>query len=781
MKKVIPAFFIMLLFIEAGAGKMISAQSLCLVDEYRLAYEKAEMLEYKIERFFIEGKIDSLVSLLPLDEREKTMYSKWFSEKSSLSGGLYPDSVRCILPLLGFSADRALIQNGRFEVWLKGKDTTITQFVRFREFVISAGDGGWQPARFINEKAALPPETEILNSEFEVIVDASGENIDVGLTYTIINVSGAPVDMIPLNFRYPMVIREISSGGLMLYGNHRFIDVSGNKVHQCMVNLPSKIEDGDTVKIFFRYGLDYYHHSLNNKLAGISPERGYIVLESGWYPWLNNDFITIPCDIRISVPEKWLGFAPGKLVAENNDNGFKTFHYIETNKSWPFIAWGEYKLFSFSHASSLIEIYLPVNSATDLSRFERMIRVIWEKFGNLLPEPDLPVQRIISVARHGGYGPPGTLLLDETYLDYNKTKEEEITELVAHELSHSWINSLSQPAGLYDHFISEGLSTYLGAMMVEEINGAGAGKEIWKRNLLEYNRIKKMAVPPSDLNDDLMYGQNSVYRGIVYYKGAFFFRLLDKMAGPDKMKQIFRYLLSNDDERLFSMYDIIDATRSVTGIDSTWLFNGYLTTTQLPDYYIKGNGNNSFSNLVLKRTGPDPGIPVDIAAYNNKGEKIEKISLELDSDSVEVDLLSDPSTIAFLVVDPDHYILQDEPLNDIYPDYLVGRADREEISVVIVKAFIALDKKQPEELLELFSGDSNLVTDRMRSAISGAAKSWPYGNIRILDIKFYGTGNGKAICKCDVILEEGGNETRTGVSVELVEQTGWKLINLKFE
>ena len=558
-------------------------QTQTMIDEYTEASAFVSEFQRITERRFRSGEIEKMLDAFPVSGREKGAYAGWFNQKSQMKASYSIDSINCNLPILGYDSDRALIQNGSFSIWFSNQDTSFSEFVRFREFVLKKEADSVISYTFESEPAGEYSKVVIKDSDFDVIISPADEIVRVKAEFEIAAREGELPSEISLFFRYPLSLYSISCDGQELQAEHIFTRSAGLPVHQCIIKMPATGERG-TRTIKLDYSLNYTNHSLSRKQVGFKDDNGYIVLEAGWYPWFESNFKTIPATISISLPEGLTAVAPGdKIGFESLPGGFTRTTFSSQKETWPFLVWGRYERKIQTIGKSRIEYYLLENEKSDFDKVSGSFSRVWEHMTELLPVPDLDYQRIIEVSRKGGYGPEGNLLIDRDYINNNNISGYETIELLAHELTHSWVNSLSPPSGKFSQFLSEGLATYMGAKVAGELCGEFQEYRLWSRNFEEYQSILPKAVPPADVTENLMFAKNSVYRGVVYFKGAYFFKFLENYSGTEIFKDILEKVLSEKATTGFTMDNLREASKDIIGKDFTYLFEDFLFSTDLPE------------------------------------------------------------------------------------------------------------------------------------------------------------------------------------------------------
>ena len=149
----------------------------------------------------------------------------------------------------------------------------------------------------------------------------------------------------------------------------------------------------------------------------------------------------------------------------------------------------------------------------------------WGRYDMLVLPPSFPF---------GGMENPNLTFLTPTLL----TGDRSNTDVVAHELAHSWSGNLVTNATWADSWLNEGFTNYIENRIMEAIYGqrrAAQEAALSFDDMMETLNDKGMTAPVTRLNlpkgED---GPDGGETGIVYDKGAIFLRTIEKIAGRDR-------------------------------------------------------------------------------------------------------------------------------------------------------------------------------------------------------------------------------------------------------
>lgn len=147
----------------------------------------------------------------------------------------------------------------------------------------------------------------------------------------------------------------------------------------------------------------------------------------------------------------------------------------------------------------------------------------WDRYDMLLMPPSFP---------YGGMENPRLTFLTPTLLAGDKS----LTNVVAHELAHSWTGNLVTNASANDFWLNEGFTVYAERRILETVEGAeqvslqaALGMESLREDMA---RLSDKAPELTRLRNELQgYDPDDVYSSVPYEKGYLFVRRLEENVG----------------------------------------------------------------------------------------------------------------------------------------------------------------------------------------------------------------------------------------------------------
>jgi aminopeptidase N len=168
-------------------------------------------------------------------------------------------------------------------------------------------------------------------------------------------------------------------------------------------------------------------------------------------------------------------------------------------------------------------------AAAEFSETPEMIRAnttlygpyLWDRYDMLVLPPSFPF---------GGMENPRLTFLTPTVIAGDKS----LTNVIAHELAHSWSGNLVTNSNWRDAWLNEGVTSYVENRVVEVVYGPGRAAmeraldlETLRRTVAEAKRpeLTQLKMPADILDPDEAFSQVS------YLKGAFFLNFLERRFG----------------------------------------------------------------------------------------------------------------------------------------------------------------------------------------------------------------------------------------------------------
>jgi aminopeptidase N len=174
--------------------------------------------------------------------------------------------------------------------------------------------------------------------------------------------------------------------------------------------------------------------------------------------------------------------------------------------------------------------------------------------------------------------------------------------IIVHESAHEWFGNSLTTADLADMWVHEGFAAYSEALYVECLRGkeAGAKYVVGTRRGIQNN----VPITPD-------YGRNHEGSGDMYPKGANMLHTIRQVVNDDeKWRGILRGIQSTFRHQIVTARQIEDYISVQSGVDLSRVFQQYLSTTRIPIFEYRIDGNN----LVYHWTDVVPGFDLPIRA-----------------------------------------------------------------------------------------------------------------------------------------------------------------------
>jgi len=758
-----------------------------VISVYKGAARELHKLESRIEREIWKGQKENFLKhFSPLHEEDQKLLEGWFDKIQSLRRTNQMDSVLVELPVLGAVTDAVLVLNGRFDVYFSHKGSAFHRRFGWPPLLLKKYKGEWLFAQMESPPITemLPPVAEITEAEarrarFEVRPSGELSAIQVKASFVITNPSSKPLSQIPIYLRYPLKLEEASFRGGGLKANIRFVRIQGQPIAQLLVPLDPELAPGDSLRLTFRYSASYRYHHLGRKPVGFTQDRGFVLWESGWYPRFSAGWVQIPYDMTIIVPKGQKALTSGRLIDHRSQDDTELYSYRLDVPEGPYFVWGDYRETQHQVGSIKLMVWTPTKDTLDPQPLVDLLEKASATLRQLLPPPKIDLLRLVAVTRYGGYGPMGNLLLQDAYFSAKEAENPKTLEFVAHELSHSWISSISSPSGDLKAFLSEGLATYLAAKAVEKLCSPEDAVQIWQKNQQGYQRVAYRAVAPMELTERIQYEDNAMFRAVAYNKGAYFFRELEVLVGEKKLFQALRETLLQHKGKTFTLEAFLHCLNKLTDQDLQGFWQWYLTSKNPPDYLIVPAYRDAPPGQIkVKNLGGISPVPFHIVAYGKSMRPLQRKELVLQTSESERIEFTPMDSIAHVAIDPEKRILQAESRNDVYPDYFLPEADVKEIQGLIRSLAKAVRERDVALLDSLLTTDTELLSADRRVRLLEGIKTGPELKVRQKGyVKVFSKGNGQAEATAQLVIETPSGWKPTIGNFRIVKEKGkWKAI-----
>ena len=740
--------------------------------------KEIQELEDRLEQEIQAAAGDFLDYFLLLGKERKGL-EKWYADISLLRQSSKLDRVVVELPILGVQEKKVLVLNGRFEVHFSSEGGPFCRRYQWAPMFLEKRDKGWV---FID--ATLPPiskipEASVHEAEFNIEVFPGRCSIKVDAKFVVRNEGYLSLSRLPVYFRYPLQLEGAALKGRGLEGEFYFAKIEGSPVAQLVVALVPELNPGESAELLFSYSTSYEYHHLGRKPVGFTERRGFVLWEAGWYPRFSTEWIEIPYQMTIVVPQGQKALTSGSLLAHQRRDKVEFYTYQVKSPTAPYFVWGDYQ----KTTRRLDKIELDVWTLTgDALQVEPLLGLAVEAlatFQQILPPPAVETFRLVAVTRYGGYGPLGNLFLQDRYFSPSETKKVNTLEFIAHELSHSWINSLSSPGNKMKVFLSEGLATYLGAKVVERCRAREDCIQIWENNQSSYQNVAYRAVAPMELSERIQHEDNVMFRSVAYQKGAYLFRELETLVGEAPIFRALKEILLQHKGGFFTLEEFLHRVEELTNRNLQSFWQWYLRSHEHPDYLIvPATDEVPFPGVKVRNLGDISPVPFTLVAYNKDMLPLERKELLLSTAESEPLEFTKEDEIAHIIVDPDIWVLQSESRNDVYPDHLLPEEDVEKIVHLIQQLVQVVRQRDISTFGSLLTTNSQLLSAKLREELITALATAPPLPLRQEGyIKVFNKGKGEAEAVAQIKVEPPFSPNLSIGHFRLVEEGDqWKVI-----
>jgi aminopeptidase N len=264
------------------------------------------------------------------------------------------------------------------------------------------------------------------------------------------------------------------------------------------------------------------------KLAYVGADGSFLLYRGRWFPVNLGGLNRFSATMKISVPPDEVVIASGKASMPDRQTGKTVYAFDYTQQSFPgTVIAGNYVVQPATAVGADITLYLQKGQEHYAASYgdatSKILSFFSDKFGPL-PDAHLSVVEIAD-GTVSAYTAPGIVALASRGFS-----EPVNYRLLGHEISHLWWRCLVSPATADDAFLDEGLASYAGAMVIEDMAGEAAFEE--RMHEIEIGALTHEEVAPISQASRL-HEFTPEYQSIVYDKGAMVFHMLRWVVGDD--------------------------------------------------------------------------------------------------------------------------------------------------------------------------------------------------------------------------------------------------------
>lgn len=164
------------------------------------------------------------------------------------------------------------------------------------------------------------------------------------------------------------------------------------------------------------------------------------------------------------------------------------------------------------------------------------------------------------------------------------SRDLDVEEIHIHEAAHGWMGNGVRIECWEDLVLSEGTTSYLTARAIAAVAGEDRAAETWaayERRLAraQARERQRIAWPRTCGAVDV---ERDLFTGIVYMKGAFFFRALEGRVGAAALDRALAAFYRAHQGRAASMADLLATVRDETGYDPSACVEAWLRSEPIP-------------------------------------------------------------------------------------------------------------------------------------------------------------------------------------------------------
>ncbi len=231
-------------------------------------------------------------------------------------------------------------------------------------------------------------------------------------------------------------------------------------------------------------------------------------------------------------------------------------------------------------------------------------------------------------------------------------------ELLCREVAFQWWGQGVLLKSFDDAWLSQGLATYAYMLAEEDRRNEGELRELAREILeraLAFESQASLRRAPTELDD-----QSAAYRSIMFYKGAFVFRMLRGFLGDETFFRLLTTYYAQYLGQNVSLADFESLTTRIAGQDMRWFFALWVDSTGVPEFVpdykilrVAGGGYRMRGTLEQNLEGFRLAVDVTLEAKGGS----ERATLQFNGREASFSLAAS-SEPRDLLIDPDIKILR---------------------------------------------------------------------------------------------------------------------------
>lgn len=436
---------------------------------------------------------------------------------------------------------------------------------------------------------------------------------------------------------------------------------------QLSVKLEQPTQTGHPITVTIAYGVE----NPQRGLYFIAPEKDYPdkpvqVWTQGededsrfWFPCFDYPGQLATSEIRVRVPKQYLAISNGELVATEETEDDKIYHWSQQQVHPTYLmtlAVGDFAEIRDEWKGKPVTYYVEKGREDDarrsMGKTPETIEFFSQKFGYEYAYPKYAQVCVSDFIFGGMENTSTTLLTDRCLLDERAALDNRNTEsLVAHELAHQWFGDLLVIKHWSHAWIKEGMASYAEVLWTQREYGEDEAA---------YYRLQEARSYISE--DSSRYRRpivTHVYREAIelydrhlYEKASCVYHMIRAELGDDLFFKAIATFVNNNAHSTVETVDLLRAIEQATGRNLLFLFDQYVYRGGHPDFKVSygWDGDSNLAKVTVTQTQAANGdkngssdrdlfdlkIPIAFGYVANKGKKKSKSETALKTFTVRI-------------------------------------------------------------------------------------------------------------------------------------------------
>jgi aminopeptidase N len=458
-------------------------------------------------------------------------------------------------------------------------------------------------------------------------------------------------------------------------------DRDPNSALTLRVNLPDAVVSGNVVTVTFDYAgpisLEEDSPTKGVRFASVDKESAYLLLPARWFPLTNYPSNRYTYNFKVTVPDTFAVAGTGKaesptLVPASGSSKQGTaiyeFHSDHASPGGTFVA-GALQLNPVKVEGFSIPVYAPPAQASTASAYAaslaHAITYFSDNFGAVADRSVVIAQ--LPDGSLDGYAGPGVILISARQWT-QKPNEQLVAQLAAAQ----WWNDGVLPASPADVWISDGLSTYSGALFAEETDG-DAGLRHALDNFAVGTLMYEDAAPIGQAQRLQPYSDE--YRSVVDDKGAMVFHMLHNELGDAPFRELLKNFYTRYEGKNATVSEFEKLAESVKkgapaakpgappqpALNMTAFFSQWVNSTGIPEFkleYIVYRTRKGFKVVGKVMQDLDTfRMPVEVRVDTEGNPEYKTLSVAGTTSAFTIETFGRPKPNG-LTIDPNNHLLK---------------------------------------------------------------------------------------------------------------------------